>query len=60
MSRSFPTACASFDAWPWQGARADGAVIVSKDKDFLDLAAVRGTPPLVSSWAWATPRRLPC
>lgn len=35
------------DAEVWQNASADGAVIVSKDKDFLDLAAVRGTPPLV-------------
>ena len=31
----------------WGHAAADGAVIVSKDNDFLDLAAVRGTPPIV-------------
>lgn len=35
------------DAEVWQKASADDAIIVSKDKDFLDLAAVRGTPPLL-------------
>jgi predicted nuclease of predicted toxin-antitoxin system len=35
------------DAEIWRLAAADGAIVVSKDKDFLDLAAVRGTPPVV-------------
>ena len=35
------------DAEIWRYAASEGRVIVSKDKDFLDLAAVRGTPPIV-------------
>ena len=35
------------DAAIWLKAASDDRIIVSKDKDFLDLAAVRGTPPLV-------------
>jgi len=35
------------DAEIWRLAAAEEAVVMSKDKDFLDLAAVRGTPPVV-------------
>lgn len=35
------------DADIWRHAAADGSIVVSKDKDFLDLAAVRGAPPVV-------------
>jgi predicted nuclease of predicted toxin-antitoxin system len=35
------------DAEIWRLAAAEEAVVVSKDKDFLDLAAVRGAPPVV-------------
>lgn len=35
------------DAEIWAHCLSAGAIIVSKDKDFLDLAAVRGTPPVV-------------
>lgn len=35
------------DAEIWRLAAAEGAVVVRKDKDFLDLTAVRGTPPVV-------------
>lgn len=31
----------------WHYAAGEGLTIVSKDKDFLDLAAVRGAPPMV-------------
>jgi predicted nuclease of predicted toxin-antitoxin system len=31
----------------WRIAADDGSIIVSKDSDFLDLAAVHGTPPIV-------------
>jgi predicted nuclease of predicted toxin-antitoxin system len=31
----------------WQYAKAHGMVIVSKDKDFDDLAKSKGTPPQV-------------
>ncbi len=35
------------DAEIWGNAAADDAIVVSKDRDFLDLAAVRGAPPVV-------------
>jgi len=35
------------DAEIWEYARREGLVIITKDRDFLDLAAVRGTPPKV-------------
>jgi predicted nuclease of predicted toxin-antitoxin system len=35
------------DAEIWRYAATDGSIVISKDKDFLDLAAVRGTPPVV-------------
>lgn len=35
------------DAGIWDHATRGALVIVTKDKDFLDLAAVRGTPPIV-------------
>jgi predicted nuclease of predicted toxin-antitoxin system len=35
------------DAALWDFARCEQRVVISKDKDFLDLAAVRGTPPKV-------------
>jgi predicted nuclease of predicted toxin-antitoxin system len=31
----------------WHRAASDGSIIVSKDRDFLDLSAVRGAPPIV-------------
>ena len=31
----------------WRHALTAGEVIVSKDRDFLDLAAVRGSPPVL-------------
>lgn len=35
------------DADIWRLAEADGTVVISKDRDFLDLAAVRGSPPIL-------------
>ena len=35
------------DADIWAHCLSVGAIVVSKDKDFLDMAAVRGTPPVV-------------
>lgn len=35
------------DAEIWRYAAEDGSIVVSKDKDFLDLAAVHGAPPVV-------------
>ena len=35
------------DAEIWRLAAAEGAVVVRKHKDFLDRAAVRGTPSVV-------------
>jgi predicted nuclease of predicted toxin-antitoxin system len=35
------------DTEVWQRAATEGLIIVSKDKDFLDLASVRGTPPII-------------
>lgn len=35
------------DAEIWQHAATEGFTIVTKDKDFVDLASVRGAPPVV-------------
>ena len=35
------------DADIWRRAAADASIIVSKDRDFLDLSAVHGAPPVV-------------
>ncbi len=35
------------DAEIWQHAANEAFIIVSKDKDFLDIASVRGAPPVV-------------
>ena len=35
------------DAEVWAHARAAGLTLVSKDRDFVDLAVVRGVPPCV-------------
>lgn len=35
------------DSEVWRRAASEGSVIVSKDRDFLDLASVRGAPPII-------------